>query len=250
MIFGRPEPVMVTADQALPGRPDPMPGLAARHTVLDAPLTGPWTTSSGHPAEVIHLAGGCFWGLERILWQVPGVVGTAVGYMGGFTPHPTYEETCTGRTGHTETVLVAYDPAVVGADRLVATLLENHDPTTADRQGNDVGTQYRSAIYWTTDLQGAQARAACEAFDRLLTSRGHGHVTTELRPAAEAGPFYFAEDYHQQYLHKNPGGYCNHGPNGYSCPVGLVSAADLPAQTDVAPPARTDVAQTDVRPPR
>ncbi|WP_230082814.1 peptide-methionine (S)-S-oxide reductase MsrA [Arsenicicoccus cauae] len=236
MIFGRPNPVMVTPAEALPGRDTPMGGLAARHTVLDAPLTGPWTTTDGSPAEILYVAGGCFWGLERIFWQMPGVVGTAVGYMGGFTPNPTYEEACTGRTGHTEMVLVAYDPGQVGADRLVATLMENHDPTTANRQGNDVGTQYRSAIYWTTPLQEAQARAAVRAFDELLTSRGHGHVTTELRSADDAGPFYFAEDYHQQYLHKNPGGYCNHGPNGYTCPVGLVSSDDLPAQTSVEPP--------------
>lgn len=216
-MFGRPAPVMVTREQALPGHPTPMP-VADRHVVLDAPMTPPPGT------EVIYLAGGCFWGLERIFWQQPGVVTTAVGYMGGFTENPTYEQTCTGRTGHTEIVRVAYDPAVTSADRLVATLYENHDPTTANRQGNDIGTQYRSAIYWTTPLQEAQARAATQAFDALLTSKGHGHVTTELRSADDAGPFYYAEDYHQQYLAKNPGGYCNHGPHSMgSCPIGLVN---------------------------
>lgn len=228
-MFGRPAPVMVSPADALPGRDTAMP-VAERHAVLDAPMV----PDAGTP--VVYLAGGCFWGLERIFWQQPGVVTTAVGYMGGYTPNPTYEEACSSLTGHTETVMVAYDPTVTDADRLVATLFENHDPTTANRQGNDIGTQYRSAVYWTTDRQGAQARAAAAAFDELLTSRGHGHVTTELRPASEAGPFYYAEDYHQQYLHKNPGGYCNHGPNGYTCPVGLVSSDDLPAQTTVEPP--------------
>ena len=228
-MFFRPTPTMVSPQEALPGRPTPLSGLPERHRVLDAPLTPPF----GEGVEVLYVAGGCFWGIERIFWRLPGVVSTAAGYMGGFTPNPTYEETCTGRTGHTETVPVAYDPARVGADRLVATLFENHDPTTLHRQGNDVGTQYRSAVFCATQEQYAAALAARDAFQEVLTAAGHGTITTEIRMAQEAGPFYYAEAYHQQYLDANPNGYCNHGPNGYTCPVGLVNA---PAQTDVEPP--------------
>jgi len=229
--FNRPTP-MVTRDEALPGRAEPLPHLAQHHEVLDAPLHGPF----GDGIEVIYLAGGCFWGIERIFWKLDGVHSTAAGYMGGFTPNPTYEETCTGRTGHAEAVMVAYAPSRIGVDRLVATFFENHDPTTLNRQGNDVGTQYRSAVYWTTPEQGEAVVAARDAFQQVLSAAGHGVITTELRPAAEAGEFYYAEPLHQQYLAKNPGGYCNHGPNGYTCPVGLVSADGVPAQTDVEPP--------------
>ncbi|GAB48622.1 peptide-methionine (S)-S-oxide reductase MsrA [Mobilicoccus pelagius] len=228
-MFFRQTPTMVEPHEALPGRSTPMPGVPQRHLVLDAPLTAPF----GDGVEVLYVAGGCFWGIERIFWRLDGVVSTAVGYMGGHTPNPTYEETCTGRTGHAETVLVAYDPARIGADRLVATLFENHDPTTPNRQGNDVGTQYRSAIYTTTSEQFAAATAAKAAFQEVLTAAGHGTITTEIRPVEEAGSFYYAEAFHQQYLDANPNGYCNHGPNGYSCPVGLVG---VPAQTDVEPP--------------
>ncbi|SOC53879.1 peptide-methionine (S)-S-oxide reductase MsrA [Ornithinimicrobium cerasi] len=216
----------------LPGRAHPLPGIPTHHTVLGTSMHGPWPEGT----EVLHVAMGCFWGAERIFWQLPGVVTTAAGYMGGSTPNPTYQETCTGRTGHTEAVLVAYDPRRTTPELLLKAFWENHDPTTPDRQGNDRGTQYRSAIYWTTPGQEAAARATRDAFEKVLTAAGHGRIVTELRPAAEAGPFYYAEDYHQQYLHKNPGGYCNHGPNGYTCPVGLVRQDEVPAQADVLPP--------------
>ncbi len=220
---------MPTADTALPGRAERPFEVPAEHEVLGTPLQGPWPAGT----EVLYIAMGCFWGSERIMWRLPGVVTTAVGYMGGFTANPTYEETCTGRTGHTEAVLVAYDPARIRPEEILKAFWENHDPTTLNRQGNDVGTQYRSAIYWTTPGQEAAVRATTEAFQAELTTHGHGTITTEFRPAAEAGTFWYAEPYHQQYLHKNPGGYCNHGPNGLTCPVGI---ADLPAQIDVLPP--------------
>jgi peptide-methionine (S)-S-oxide reductase len=154
---------------------------------------------------------GCFWGAERIFWQIPGVYSTAVGYQGGFTPNPTYEETCTARTGHTEAVQVVFDPSRVDVDVLLKAFWENHDPTTPNRQGNDVGTQYRSAIYPTTDAQLAAAEASRARYQQALKEAGYGEISTEVRPAAEAGEFYYAEDYHQGYLAKNPGGYCNHG---------------------------------------
>ncbi|UNX55614.1 peptide-methionine (S)-S-oxide reductase MsrA [Georgenia sp. TF02-10] len=223
---------MVTPEAALPGRPTlPFP-VPTRHEVLGTPLQGPWPDGS----EVMYVAMGCFWGAERIFWRLPGVISTAAGYVGGYTPHPTYEEVCTGRTGHTEAVQVVYDPAQTNPELLLKAFWENHDPTTANRQGNDVGTQYRSAIYWTTPGQEAAARATKEAFQQVLTEHGHGAITTELRPYAEAGAFYYAEAYHQQYLHKNPGGYCNHGPNGMTCPVGLVRQDQLPAQQDIVAP--------------
>ena len=220
---------MVSPDQALPGRPSPLPGIPERNAVLGGPLQGPWPQG----AQVLYVAMGCFWGAERIFWKQPGVLNTAVGYMGGHTPNPTYEETCTGRTGHTEAVEIVYDPAQTTAWALLKQFWEQHDPTTANRQGNDVGTQYRSAIYWTTDEQRDAALATRDSFQRALDEQGLGQISTELRPASEAGPFYYAEDYHQQYLHKNPMGYCNHGFKGVTCPVGI---ADLPAQTDVLPP--------------
>jgi peptide-methionine (S)-S-oxide reductase len=210
---------MVTPEQALPGRATRPFTVPERHEVLGTPLAGPWPDGT----QVIYVAMGCFWGAERIFWQLPGVVTTAVGYMGGFTPNPTYEETCTSRTGHTETVLVAYDPEVTSPELLLKAFWENHDPTTPNRQGNDIGTQYRSAIYWTTPEQEAAVKATSEAFQRELTEHGLGPISTEMRPASEAGEFYYAEDYHQQYLHKNPGGYCNHGPNGLTCQVGALS---------------------------
>ncbi|MCM3662414.1 peptide-methionine (S)-S-oxide reductase MsrA [Georgenia satyanarayanai] len=229
-MFFRPEPRMVTAEEALPGRQVPGFTVPERHEVLGTPLRGPWPAGT----EVLYVAMGCFWGAERIFWKLDGVVTTAAGYQGGFTPYPTYEEVCTGRTGHTEAVLVAYDPARTDPERLLKAFWENHDPTTPNRQGNDVGTQYRSAIYWTTPEQQRAAEFTAEAFGRVLADAGHGPVSTELTPA---GTFYYAEDYHQQYLHKNPGGYCNHGPNGFSCPVGLVRQDQVPAQQDVLPPA-------------
>ena len=222
---------MTTAHEALPGRPAAAQGTSDSHAVLGAPTHGPWPSGT----EILYVAMGCFWGAERIFWKLPGVVATAVGYMGGHTPNATYEEVCSGRTGHTETVLIAYDGSRTSPELLLKEFWENHDPTQGFRQGNDLGTQYRSAIYWTTPGQEAAARTTREAFQRVLQGNGFGDITTEMRPADEAGAFYYAEDYHQQYLHKNPGGYCNHGPNGMTCPVGVVRQDQLPAQADVLP---------------
>lgn len=194
---------MISADAALPGRAESMP-VAPAHLVLGTPMTPPFPDG----LEQIVVAMGCFWGAERFFWQLDGVYTTAVGFAGGYTPNPTYEETCTGQTGHTEAVLVVYDPAVTSLDTLFATFWENHDPTTANRQGNDVGTQYRSAIYTSSDAQLEAARESMVAYQEKLTANGFGEISTEIAPA---GTFYYAEDYHQQYLEKNPGGYCNHG---------------------------------------
>jgi peptide-methionine (S)-S-oxide reductase len=204
-----------TADRALPGRATETP-VAATHTVLGTPLTGPWP--AGHETAVFGM--GCFWGAEKIFWQIPGVYSTSVGYAGGFTPNPTYEETCSGRTGHAEVVEVVYDPAKVSYETLLKAFWENHDPTQGMRQGNDVGTQYRSAIYTTTDAQLATAKASQEAFAPVVRAAGRGEITTEIR---SLGTYYLAENYHQQYLSsaKNPNGYCNHGPNGMTCPIGV-----------------------------
>ncbi len=232
MLFGsRSAQPLPTADEALPGREHRGFDVPTTHAVLGTPLEGPWPDGT----EVMYIAMGCFWGAERIMWRLPGIVTTAAGYMGGHTPNPTYEQTCTGRTGHTEAVLVAYDPARTSPELILKAFWENHDPTTANRQGNDVGTQYRSAVYWTTPGQEAAAKVTREAFQRELDSHRMGAITTELRPASEAGTFWYAEDYHQQYLHKNPGGYCNHGPNGLTCPVGILRQDQLPAQQDIAP---------------
>ncbi|GAA1823847.1 peptide-methionine (S)-S-oxide reductase MsrA [Luedemannella flava] len=219
MFLRLPDPVMVTPEQALPGRTTPMP-VADRHTVLGTPLRGPWPAG----LSVAYFGMGCFWGAERLFWQLPGVHSTSVGYQGGYTPNPTYEETCTGRTGHTEAVQVVYDPSKIQYADLLKVFWENHDPTQRNRQGNDVGTQYRSAIYATTPEQLAEAQASREAFNPIVRSVGAGDITTEI---AEAGEFFYAEDYHQQYLSdaKNPGGYCNHGPNGLTCPVGVARVA-------------------------
>ena len=220
-MFLRPKKTdMITIDQALVGRSNEMP-LADRHTVLGTPLRGPWPAG----LEIAYFGMGCFWGAERMFWKVPGVYSTAVGYQGGFTENPTYEETCTGRTGHTEAVQVVYDPAKVSYEDLLKVFWENHDPTQGMRQGNDVGTQYRSAIYTTTDAQLAAATASRDAFQPSVRAARMGDITTEIKPA---GPFYYAEDYHQQYLSdaKNPYGYCNHGPNGMTCPVGVAKTAN------------------------
>jgi peptide-methionine (S)-S-oxide reductase len=233
VLFGsRAKTTLPTAETALKGRPTRPYAVPARHEVLGTPIEGPWPEGT----EVLYVAMGCFWGAERIFWRLPGVVTTAAGYMGGLTPNPTYEETCTGLTGHAETVLVAYDPTRTTPELLLKEFWENHDPTQGNRQGNDIGTAYRSAIYWTTAEQERAATATREAFQKVLTDNGFGTITTELRSADDAGTFYYAEDYHQQYLHKNPGGYCNHGPNGMTCPVGVVRQDELPAQQDVLPP--------------
>lgn len=215
MLFGSTRSQMIAPDRALPGRdarPYPVP---ATHAVLNTPLQGPWPTGT----QVLYAAMGCFWGAERIFWQTPGVVTTAVGYQGGFTPHPTYDETCTGRTGHTEAVLVAYDPARVSTESLLRTFWESHDPTQGFGQGNDRGTQYRSALYWTTDAQGAAVEVSRAGYQDSLRAEGFGEITTDLRPASAAGEFYHAEDHHQQYLYKVPNGYCGVGGTGVSCPM-------------------------------
>jgi peptide-methionine (S)-S-oxide reductase len=218
MAFGlRPKSTMVEPERALRGRAERGFVVPATHAVLSTPLEGPWPDGT----QVVYLAMGCFWGAEKSLWQTPGVVTTAAGYQGGYTPHPTYEETCTGLTGHTETVLVAYDPAKLSIEHLLQVFWEHHDPTQGFRQGNDLGTQYRSAVYWTTPEQEAAYHASRAAYAEELRRSRYGDITTEGRPAAEAGPFYYAEDYHQQYLHKVPNGYCPDHGTGISCPIGL-----------------------------
>ena len=216
-LFGtRMKSTMVEHGDALPGRearPYPVP---RDHAVLGTLLEGPWPEGT----QVLYVGMGCFWGAERVFWQLPGVVTTAVGYQGGYTPNPTYEETCTSRTGHTEAVLVAYDPERISTEQVLKAFWEGHDPTTANRQGNDVGTQYRSAVYWTTPEQEKAVRATADAFGKRLAEAGMGSISTDLRPASEAGEFFYAEDYHQQYLHKVPNGYCGLGGTGVTCPVG------------------------------
>jgi peptide-methionine (S)-S-oxide reductase len=207
---------MITADEALPGRADEMP-VPPTHFVNGAPLREPWPE---HTRTAVF-ALGCFWGAERAFWRLDGVVSTAVGYTGGFTPNPTYQEVCSGRTGHTEAVLVAYDPAQISYDDLLRTFWEGHDPTQGFRQGNDVGTQYRSGIYTLDDDQMAAALASRDRFQAVLNDSGFGEITTDIEPLRD---FYYAEDYHQQYLAKNPGGYCGLGGTGLSCPVGLAEA--------------------------
>jgi peptide-methionine (S)-S-oxide reductase len=202
-----------TPAEALPGRSTEMP-LPTAHAVLGTPLRGPWP--AGLQTAIFGM--GCFWGAERLFWKVPGVYSTAVGYAGGITPNPTYDETCSGLTGHTEAVLVVYDPAVVSYEKLLKVFWENHDPTQGMRQGNDVGTQYRSAIYATSAEQLSAAQASRVAFQPVVSRTGLGEITTEITQGVE---FFYAEDYHQQYLHKNPNGYCGIGPNGMSCPVGV-----------------------------
>jgi peptide-methionine (S)-S-oxide reductase len=207
---------LVEPHDALPGRDERMP-VPSRHEVLGTPLEPPFP--EGLERAVFGL--GCFWGAERVFWQAPGIYTTAVGYAGGFTPNPSYQEACSGRTGHTEAVLVVFDPKVTSYEELLRLFWESHDPTQGMRQGNDVGTQYRSAILWTSDEQRAAAEASCDMYQRVLADAGYGAITTEL---AEAGPFYYAEDYHQQYLAKNPNGYCGLGGTGVTCPTGLVAS--------------------------
>ncbi len=207
-----------TPEEALPGRATSIP-TAQRHFVNDQPLMGPYPDGSA----IADFGLGCFWGAERVFWQTPGVIVTAVGYQGGATPNASYEEVCSGRTGHAEVVRVVFDPAQISYEDLLRVFWEAHDPTQGMRQGNDRGTQYRSAIYTHTDAQAATARASRDRYAAALKERGYGDVTTEIAPA---GPFYFAEEYHQQYLAKNPSGYCGLGGTGVSCPAGVAASAD------------------------
>jgi len=204
---------MIDAEHALPGRDQPLP-VPARHEALGTPLMPPFPEG----IETAVFGMGCFWGAERMFWQADGVYTTAVGYAGGHTPNPLYKEVCSGSTGHAEVVLVAFDAAKTSYENMLQIFWEGHDPTQGMRQGNDVGTQYRSAIYWATDDQRERAEASRAMYQQRLLAANHGEITTEI---AEAGPFYYAEDYHQQYLAKNPGGYCGLGGTGVSCPVGV-----------------------------
>ena len=214
-LFSRYKTRIPASEDSLPGRATRMP-VPARHLVLDTPLEPPFP--AGIETAVFGL--GCFWGAERLFWQTPGVYTTAVGYAGGATPNPTYEEVCSGRTGHTEAVLVAFDPTQVGYEELLRIFWEGHDPTQGMRQGNDVGTQYRSAIFTNSDAQHETAERVAAVFGERLASAGLGGITTEIAPA---GPFYYAEEYHQQYLARNPNGYCGLGGTGVTCPVGIAT---------------------------
>lgn len=208
---------VVTADQALPGRDYRPYALSGTHTVLGTPIEAP--APPGYEEIVVGM--GCFWGVERIFWQLPGVWTTAAGYAGGHTPNPTYEEVCSGRTGHAEVVRVVYDPSVLSLDELLKAFWEGHDPTQGMRQGNDIGSQYRSAIYWTTDAQRDAAERTRQAYTARLAEAGYGAITTEIAPLRD---LWYAEDYHQQYLSeaKNPHGYCGVSGTGVSCPVGVL----------------------------
>jgi peptide-methionine (S)-S-oxide reductase len=217
-LFGFHKTTMVTAEEALPGRSAAIP-VPDHHEVLGGPLRPPYPAGT----EVAEFALGCLWGAEKMFWQIPGVVTTAVGYEGGFTPNPTYEEVCSGRTGHAESVRVVFDPAKVSYTDLLKAFWESHNPTQGMRQGNDVGSQYRSVIFYTSPAQKAAAEESRIAYQKKLSEAGYGEITTEIVPAGE---FYFAEDYHQQYLSdaKNPYGYCPDHGTGVSCPIGVVSA--------------------------
>jgi peptide-methionine (S)-S-oxide reductase len=216
MFFGSKKTQMVVPDEALPGRDTPL-RVPARHAVNGNPLAPPYP--EGLQRAVLGM--GCFWGPERTYWRTEGVWSSAVGYAGGVTPNPTYEEVCSGLTGHTEVVQVVFDPARISYEQVLKIFWEHHDPTQGMRQGNDLGTQYRSAIYWVDEAQRAAAEQSRDAFQKVLHAAGYGTITTEIAPLDR---FYFAEDYHQQYLHKNPGGYCGMGGTGLSCPVGVATA--------------------------
>lgn len=216
MLFAKQKNQMPTADEALSGRTDAM-RVPDQHFVNFHPLVGPFPEGT----QTVVFGLGCFWGAEKLFWQIPGVSTTAVGYTAGFTPNPSYEEVCSGRTGHNEVVLVAFDPEVVSFDQLLQAFWEGHDPTQGMRQGNDRGTQYRSGIYVSSPEQLAAAEASRDRYQEVLRTAGYGDLTTEIR---EAGPFYYAESYHQQYLAKNPNGYCGLGGTGVSCPAGLATA--------------------------
>ena len=205
---------MVSPDKALPGHPEPVFQTPDVHAVLGSSLRGPWSPTT----ESIYLAMGCFWGAEEIYWRIDGVVSTSVGYMGGYSPNPTYEEVCTGLTGHTEAVHVAYEPSQVTTLEILRAFWEQHDPTQGYRQGNDIGTQYRSAIYWTTEEQRDLAERTAAAYQRVISERGYGDITTEIAPASSF-TYFLAEDYHQQYLYKVPNGYRCHANTGLALPA-------------------------------
>ncbi len=214
--FGADKAVLVAADAALPGRSEEL-RVPERHEVLGTPLKGPFPPG----VQVAVFGMGCFWGAERIFWQAHGVYSTAVGYAGGTTPNPTYEEACSGRTGHAEVVLVAFDSAVTSYQDMLKLFWEGHDPTQGMRQGNDRGTQYRSLILYSDEEQRAAAETSQAAYQQMLSTAGHGTITTELLQGNPEHPFYYAEAYHQQYLAKNPGGYCGLGGTGVACPIGI-----------------------------
>jgi peptide-methionine (S)-S-oxide reductase len=218
MLFTRKASTLPSSEEALPGRDTPMP-VGAPHLVLGTPIVPPFPEGF----ERIVVGMGCFWGAERLFWQAEGVYTTAVGYAGGLTPNPTYEEACSGRTGHTEVVLAVFDPAKTSYEEMLRVFWEGHDPTQGMRQGNDVGTQYRSAVYWHDERQRDAALASRDMFQAELAKAGYGQITTEI---AEAGPFYYAEGYHQQYLAANPNGYCGLGGTGVSCPAPAATASD------------------------
>jgi peptide-methionine (S)-S-oxide reductase len=220
LLFGKDKTTMVEPAAALPGRPQQVP-VPERHYVLGTPLQPPFP--EGMQSAIFGM--GCFWGAERLFWEAPGVYTTAVGYAGGSTPNPTYEEVCGGRTGQAEVVLVVFDPAQTSYEQMLKLFWEGHDPTQGMRQGNDVGTQYRSLIMWHDEHQREAAVASLSAYQQTLSAAGHGTITTELLQADAAHPFYYAEDYHQQYLAKNPGGYCGLGGTGVSCPIGIAGVS-------------------------
>ena len=206
---------MITADQALPGRTDQTMPVPSEHFELKTPLVGPWPENT----DTLVVGMGCFWGAERKFWQTSGVYSTSVGYAGGFTPNPSYEEVCSGFTGHTEVVLVAFDKTVISLNEVLRVFWENHDPTQGMRQGGDIGTQYRSSIYFANDEQRVAAESTRAAFQEQLTKAGFGEITTEIAPL---GDYFYAEPYHQQYLGKNPNGYCGIGGTGVTCPIGIL----------------------------
>lgn len=214
-MFGRKAATLITADQALPGRIDQTMPVPDAHFELGVPLQGPWPST----VETLVVGMGCFWGAERKYWQAPGVYSTAVGYAGGYTPNPSYEEVCSGLTAHTEVVLVAFDTTQTTLEEMLRVFWENHDPTQGLRQGNDIGSQYRSAIYYANEIQKEMAVRTRDIYQQRLADAGYGEITTEIAPL---GDFYYAEPYHQQYLGKNPNGYCGIGGTGVSCPVGVV----------------------------
>ena len=213
MSFWNRKTTMVSEDTAIADRPEPIP-VSGVHHVNESSYLPPYPDD----AKVAYFGMGCFWGAERVFWRLDGVITTAAGYQGGYTENPTYSEVCTGNTGHTEAVLVVYDPDRISYEQLLKAFWEEHDPTQYMGQGNDVGTQYRSALYWSTEDQAGIAKASRDIYQELITARGFGEITTEMEPA---GPFFFAEEYHQQYLSKNPSGYCGLAGTGVSCPVGL-----------------------------